>query len=172
MTMMISPARARTLVAEARAAVGAASGLEDALQRLASALASEFALWRVSVRTLLPGGDQFVVCGVWSAAETKLGAGTRMSALATSFAEVQRTGLPYVWRVERDSHLLDQIMRAEGIQAYVSIPLRRSGEIVGLLSLSSGSYGVFSQDDEAFYVDLGAALEETLLGLAGASGSL
>lgn len=123
-------------------------------------------LWRVSLRRLIPSGNQLEIAAVWSALETALTKGVRMSALATSFPEVVRTDRPVIFSVEAGSpQLLEQLLASEGIQSWVSIPLHRGDLVVAVLGLSSLEAGAFDPKDEGFYADLGASVEERLVEL-------
>ena len=92
--------------------------------------------------------------------------GVTMSRFASSLPEVERQGVALVFSGNRPGpRFADQILHEEGVRSWVSVPLRREGTIVGLLSFSSREVGAFSQEEAAFFTKLGAAVDESLIEL-------
>lgn len=92
--------------------------------------------------------------------------GVTMSRFASSLPEVETQGGALVFSGNRPGpRFADQILHEEGIRSWVSVPLRREGTIIGLLSFSSREVGAFSQEEAAFFTKLGAAVGDRLLGL-------
>jgi GAF domain-containing protein len=156
-------------VVEARDAVMAADTLDAALGMLASALSHRYPISRVSVRRHDPRTDELEIVGVWSANATHLGAGVRVPARSTSFAEVELRGASLVGDAPGPGDpLLDQIVRDEGNRSWVITPMMRDRLVLGLLSVSSHERGTFTRDDLPFFDALGGAIAERLLELTAA----
>jgi hypothetical protein len=84
--------------------------------------------------------------------------------------------MPEVLRLDRpvfsvdastERTLLQQVLATEGVAAWVSIPLRRGRQVVGLLSVSSIQPEAIRPADVALFADIGKAVERRLLELAG-----
>lgn len=165
--MRIAHTQALALRSALPALLEKASTAEEAVTVLARNLRTALpSLWRVSFRRLIAAESQLEIVAVWSAVETALSKGFRMSALASSFPEVVQTDRPVFLSVKSEGRrLLEQVLASEGVQSSVSIPVHRTGSIVGLLSLSSLEAEAFDPGDVEFYAELGGAIEERLVEL-------
>lgn len=151
------------------ALVRRADTINDVLLQLVKALQPHIpGLWRLSVRRFLPQEGQLELVAVWSASDTRLRPGTRISAGASSMPEVLKLDRP-VFSAEASSErtLLQQVLTTEGVASWVSIPLRRGRQVVGLLSASSIHPDAISRVDIAFFAEVGKAVEGRLSELAG-----
>jgi len=157
---------ASRIVEFARAEVERAPNFKVALRALATALDYVFGgLVRISVRVLVPEREAVMVAGVWSRGPTRLKAGSILELVATATPEVLKTKRPVFGGSASPEEPVDQILKEEGVRAWVSIPLRARGAIVGTLTLSSSRPGAFSPAGEPFLSSLAEALESSLLGL-------
>lgn len=170
--MKLTEAEAGAIVASAREQADGARTLTDALKALARLLMPHCDVARISVRILLPETDMLTIAAVWAPGETAIATGTRMPASATSFPEVVRAGRPIVSGEGLARGVLDDLLFAEGVRSWASIPIRAGGAVVGLLNLSSTTPDACREDHVSFFADLGAAVQETLLGLVERSGTL
>ncbi|MCA1834757.1 MAG: EAL domain-containing protein [Actinobacteria bacterium] len=138
----------------------------EAVSGFAETLSSEFPLWRISVR-MASGRDQLVVAAAWTKGESALVSGIGMSVVATSFPEVVRRDRP-VGSADPAFQMsfVEQLVRAEGIRSWISIPLHDgNGSVIGLLSLSSKEPDIFGEATLGFFAQLGYAVESRLVGL-------
>jgi transcriptional regulator with GAF, ATPase, and Fis domain len=143
--------------------------VNDVLLRLVTTLQPYIHdLWRLSVRRFLRKGGQLELIAVWSASDTQLRPGTRISAGASSMPEVLKLDGP-VFSVEASAErtLLQQVLATEGVASWVSIPLHSGRQVVGLLSVSSIDPEAVSPADAAFFAEIGRAVEDRLAELVG-----
>jgi hypothetical protein len=145
-----------TALQNATDAQGALAILVGVLQPLVPSL------WRASIRRLLHIDEQLEVIAVWSAVETQLRLGARMSFEASSLPEIIRTGGPVRSTESAGSRLIDELLVAEGISSWVSIPLKRGDRIFALLSLSSFAEHAFDGFEIATLERIGLALADRL----------
>jgi GAF domain-containing protein len=149
--------------------VSRAATINDVLLRLVTVLQPFVSgLWRLSIRRFLSKEGQLELVAVWSASDTRLRPGTRISAGASSMPEVLRLDRP-VFSVDTSTErtLLHQVLATEGIASWVSIPLRRGRQVAGLLSVSSIDPDALSPRDVHFFEDIGLAVQGRLGELAG-----
>ena len=140
---------------------------KKAAETIARALEGRFPVDRVSVRIWIRDEHVIRVAALWSRFETKVSEGTRIAEGASSLPEVLEADAPLVVEDAAVDRLLDQVLRDEGLQSWVTIPLRAEGEIVGLLSVSSRTSGGFSRGDGPFFAELARAIEGPILELVG-----
>jgi len=144
--------------------------INDVLLQLVKVLQPQIpGLCRLSVRRFLPQEGQLQLAAVWSASETRLRRGTRISAGASSMPEVLKLDRP-VFSAEAassDLTLLLQVLATEGIRSWVSIPLRRGRQVVGLLSVSSIQPDAIDPTDSGFFEAIGKAVEARVPQLEG-----
>lgn len=134
-------------LARVRAAAGEVTP-QAILERAVEGLAERFPISRASIRMVVPDSAVLEVVAVWSATGTVLGAGARMSLGSTAFPAVSVSGRPELRsRVDPREGLLDEIMAADGIESYVTLPLRDGPRTVGLFSVSSSEPGAFAEAD-------------------------
>jgi len=117
-------------------------------------------LWRLSIRRYLARDEQLELAAVWSATDTQVPAGLRISARASSLPEVTKTGSA-IFSGESEGHqgLLEEIMAAEGVSSWVAIPLRQSGRVFGLLNISSIDAIEITPASRGFFERIGKAVE-------------
>lgn len=151
------------------ALVRRAGTINDVLLRLVTTLRPFVpGLWRISVHRFLPGEGQLEFVAVWSASDTQLRPGTRVSAGASSMPEVLRLDRPVFSKdASADRTLLQQVLAAEGVASWVSIPLHRARKVVGLLTVSSIEPDAIGPPDLPFFERIGSAVEARLEQLAG-----
>src|SRR5205823_5544968 len=138
--------------------------INKVLLRLVTALQPYIpGLWRLSVRRFLPHEGQLELVAVWSASDTQLRPGTRISAGASSMPEVLKLDRPvFSADASAERTLLQQVLATEGVASWVSIPLRRGRRVVGLLSVSSIQPEAIGPGDVAFFENIGRVVEERL----------
>ena len=120
-------------------------------------------LWRASLRRYLAEEGQLEIVAVWSAAESGLTPGVRMSVVATSFFEVLSRDHPILSSEQpNDGRMLVQILASEGAESWVSIPLHHHDVVVGVLSLSSYERDGFTQGDLPLFAEIGRVVEGRL----------
>jgi hypothetical protein len=150
----------------ARSAVDAATTIHEAVRSIASVLHDEFpGIIRVSLRVLETKGENMRVVAVWSEGPTSIDEGMILRTSATSFPELVRKPQALIRSMSQPDLPLDNILRREGIWAWVSLPVRERGEPCAMLSLSSGDPHEFDAGDVAFFTALGAAVEDRLISL-------
>lgn len=150
-------------VASATTAVRDAGGVESALRAAVRSLAGEFDILRASIRELLRDGRRMTITALVSARPTALVVGATMSVNAASFPEIVASGRPIVWTPQTGApQLADDVLLAEGIRSWITIPLHApDGSVDGLLSFSSERTDGFSDDDDAEgFAELGRAVDE------------
>jgi GAF domain-containing protein len=143
--------------------------INDVLLQLVKVLQPQIpGLWRLSVRRFLPQEGQLQLVAVWSASDTRLRAGTSISAGASSMPEVLKLDRPvFSGEDSEEGTFLLQVLATEGIRSWVSIPLRRGPQTVGLLSVSSMQPDAIDPIDSAFFEAMGKAVEARLPQLEG-----
>lgn len=120
-------------------------------------------LWRASLRRYLAEEGQLEIVAVWSAAESGLTPGVRMSVVATSFVEVLSSDRPILSSEQPDDgRMLIQILASEGAESWVSIPIHYDDVVVGVLSLSSYEREGFTQGDLPLCTEIGHVVEGRL----------
>jgi transcriptional regulator with GAF, ATPase, and Fis domain len=159
--------QAAALIRAAPVLVRRAGETQGALLALVKALRTSMpSLWRASIHQLMAGKDQLEIVAVWSAGETHLKTGVRMSVMATSFPEVVRREAPIVERPDPSKpQPLPELLAAEGAQAWITVPLRRKGGVIGLLTFSVSDEEAFDGSDATFFAQLGETIEEDLVAL-------
>jgi hypothetical protein len=107
---------------------------------------------------------------VWSASDTQIPAGLRVSARASSLPEVMKAGGP-IFSSEAEAHqgLLEQVMAAEGVASWVAIPLRDGERLTALLNISSMDPKEIRPSGRAFFERIGKAVERRVVALTTAS---
>jgi GAF domain-containing protein len=150
----------------ARSAVERAVTVREALRGIARALHDEFpGIMRASLRVIEPDGESMRVVAVWSGEPTSIEEGMIVRTSATSFPELLRRPRALIRSMNQLDRPLDDVLRREGIWAWVSIPVRERGETSAMLSLSSGDPDEFDAGDDAFFTELGAIVEGRLISL-------
>jgi hypothetical protein len=119
----------------------------------------------VSFRVLEPKAESMRVVAVWSEGPTSIDEGMIIRTSATSFPELVRKRQALIRSMSQPDLPLDNILRREGIWAWVSLPVRGRGKTCAMLSLSSGDPNEFDAGDVAFFTALGAAVEDRLISL-------
>src|SRR5258708_26849086 len=124
---MIARIQAGALISAAPVLVRGGEGAQHALLALVKALQTAVpSLWRASLRKLIPDEEQLEIVAVWSAVETRLNIGVRMSVMATSFPEVLRSGEPVVGTQGPGyPSPVAELLAAEGARSWIAIPIRR-----------------------------------------------
>jgi hypothetical protein len=149
-----------------RSAVEAATTVHEAVRDIARALYDEFpGIVRVSLRVLEATGENMRVVAVWSEKPTSIDEGMVVRTSTTSFPELVRKPRALIRSTAHPDLPLDNILRREGIWAWVSIPVRKHGETCGMLSLSSSDPNEFAAGDDAFFTALGVVVEDRLMSL-------
>jgi hypothetical protein len=149
-----------------RSAVDAAATVREALRGIAGALHDEFpGIMRASLRLLEPGSENMRIAALWTEQPTSIEEGMIVRTSATSFPELQRKPQALIRSMTQTDMPLDNVLRREGIWTWVSIPVRKDGEMCAMLSLSSGDPNEFDASDDAFFTELGAAVECGLITL-------
>jgi GAF domain-containing protein len=147
-----------------------AGTLQATLERIARAVGGLHPITRASVRIIDPEDpDNFILAGVWSSGPTNLTPGTRIPVRSTSFRDAWRHGgatLLEMSELDRPPTLLDDILRNEGVQSWVTLPLRDDDLLVGLLSLSSPDPGSFTKDSRVLFETIRESCEARLIELA------
>jgi GAF domain-containing protein len=172
--MPVGQDRSISLLRAARAAASSARAIPEGLRGLATCLRTDFPVCRLSLRELDPAEERLRVRGVWSDAETVVGVGVSIPITSTSFLDLERAGRSLLFRWEElpePPQLLDQVLHDEGLRAWVVVPLRRSGAIVGTLNVSSRRPDAFGAEDLPFFDDLAAQIEGPLLQLSDDGGA-
>jgi hypothetical protein len=150
----------------ARSAVDAAATVREALRGIARAIHDEFpGIIRASFRVLEPESENMRITALWSEQPTSIAEGMIVRTSATSFPELQRKPRALIRSMTQTDMPLDNVLRREGIWAWVSIPVRESGETCAMLSLSSSDPNEFDVGDNAFFTELGAVVERRLMTL-------
>ena len=149
-----------------RSAVEAATTIHEAVRGIARALYDEFpGIMRVSLRVLEAEGESMRVVAVWSEEPTSIDEGMVVRTSTTSFPELVRKPRALIRSMAQPDLPLDNILRREGVWAWVSVPLRKHGETCAMLSLSSGDPNEFDASDDVLFTALGAAVEDRLMSL-------
>jgi hypothetical protein len=105
------------------------------------------------------------IVAVWSGEPTSIDEGMVVRTSATSFPELRRKPRGLIRSMAQPDLPLDDVLRREGIWAWVSIPVRDQGETCAMLSLSSSDPKEFAAGDDAFFTALGVAVEDRLISL-------
>lgn len=146
------------ILAAMRTKVAAADGPQAVLEAVVSALLDPYPLYRATIRRV--DDAMLEIVALWSSARTSLGVGARMSVLSSSLPTIIKTGKPLLSNeAGYNGRLLEQIVAAEGIASYVTIPIRLDGRIVGLLSFSSRVPDAFTHSDLGFLDEVAAIVE-------------
>jgi len=114
----------------------------------------------LSLRRYLRREAQLELVAVWSATETQVPAGVRLSASASSLPEVLKAAGPVFSADDSVEHtLLESVMAAEGVASWVTLPLRSGGEVVALLNISSVEPRAIDRSRQSFFEVIGRAVE-------------
>lgn len=155
--------------------VAEADSLDDAVLSIVDTLRDEFSLWRATVAMAVPGRWTYIrFVSVWSATDTILDTGTEIPISSTLLPRVLESGGPVSVAVPAQGlpEVFSEILRNEGIQSAMAIPLARRGRVVGMLVLSSAKPAAFDAMSPAFFRSLGRGIEASILDLVTASGRL
>jgi GAF domain-containing protein len=167
--MSVDADRNTSILRAAKDAVRSRRTAPGALGALAACLSPHFPIARVSLRVVDPVRERLAMRGVWSEAETAVGAGVSIPTASTSFLDLERAARSLLYRWEdlpEPRGLLDQVMFDEGLRAWVVVPLRHGRTIVAVLNLSSRDPDAFTTSDLPFFDDLGLVVEDQLLDLS------
>jgi GAF domain-containing protein len=157
------PQRAtKQVISDAARAVERSSTPQEAVSAIGRILGAHWPADRVSLRVLLDQEEMLEVVAVWSHDKTAVSLGTRMHALATSFPEVLKSGVPVIVEDGGKSGLAGSVLTTEGIRSWVTAPLRDGFRIVGLISISSKTTWAFRRTDIGFFTEFAAAIETQL----------
>ena len=120
---------------------------------------------RASLRLIDFDEGNAVLVGLWTRLHTSVVPGTRFPITSTAYPLILASG--HAVRRGKDPYppLLDQILEREGLQSWITIPLRDGPSIAALLSLASLVPDAFPRDGRPFFEDLGTKLQESLLSL-------
>jgi GAF domain len=143
--------------------------LDDWLGRAAGTLRHFFPLDQATVGLLDSTGLTLTLAGAWSARPTLLKAGVRMRTSVTSIPELEALGRPAVFGeggFRPATRTLEEILGADGVRSWVSIPLEPRGFVEGMLSFASATPGAFVEDDCALFDAIGRTCEALVLRLA------
>jgi len=147
------------------APVREATSVGAALEALTTALHKYLPIHRASIRRIDYGRESAVMVAVWSLWPTSLRPGLVIPLTVTSLPEIIGSKGAVLGSQEEPSVLLDQILAAEGIRSWITVPLRGASRVYGLLSFSSRFGDGLRQEHVPFFDQLGAAVEESLVGL-------
>jgi EAL domain-containing protein (putative c-di-GMP-specific phosphodiesterase class I)/CheY-like chemotaxis protein len=163
----IPTSRMMQLLQASTAGVRRVQTVKAALTALGRVISSEFSLDRVSLGMLVPR-DQLRLVGVWSRVTSSLATGSLISAVATSFPEALRRDGPICSSdVSAYPSFAERLVRDEGIQSWISLPIHRmDGAVSGLLSFSSKEPETFGEATLGLFAQLGHAVEAPLVALA------
>jgi transcriptional regulator with GAF, ATPase, and Fis domain len=164
---VIGRGQAAALITAAPMLVRRAGTADEALAHLVGALRVAIpTVVRLTVRRHLADEEQLEIVAVWSARETRLQAGVRMSSVATSFPEViQRDGPVIRSPASAGPRMIKELLASEGDQSWVAMPLRGGDDIVGLLTISSSEPDAFDPADLDLFAKLGRSVQARLIEL-------
>jgi formate hydrogenlyase transcriptional activator len=115
---------------------------------------------RASVALFQHENGTAILVGVFTTAETELGAGTEIPLNAFGDLNDLRQGKPFL--VANIEHTTDtparRALEGEGIQSFVSVPLLANNELIGVLNLSSSALAAFSAE----YIEIAQEVADSL----------
>jgi hypothetical protein len=161
-SMLVAEVLTNNLAQRAVLAVSEAPNLDMAIGRLAAVLHQNFFPLRIDVG-LRVGDDRLVICGLWTARQTRLKQGTVLRVGATGFPNlVEQKGV--VLSAEVPTNPAAEVLEEEDLHAWVAIPIPSENVIEGGLGLCAQS-DVFT-GHRGFFSLLGAEVGERLAQLA------
>jgi hypothetical protein len=130
-----------------------------------SVIGAGYALLRISVCVLSADGGTIHFVSVWGARSEVIFPGATMHVGATVFPEVVRVDGP-VTSEASEATLAAEVVRHEGVRAWISVPLRNDiGLPVGLMNFSSRTPEAFKPDSVPYFAGIGAEIEAKVLSL-------
>lgn len=150
------------LVLKMASSVSRAETLDALVLEMARTLGESLDLWRAAVCTY---DERHVrVLSAWSATDSVLTTGTEIALdLApdthTLVRHLEARRLVVFDVCDLQLGLLDDVLRDEGVETSIVIPLVDNDEVFGFLWLASYATGVFDMINPAIFRGLGAAIE-------------
>ncbi len=115
---------------------------------------------RASVATFDFMAEHAVLSAIFSKTETHLGAGTVLPLAA--FGDIAQLWLGNIREVEDTAAVHEEItvvaLRAEGVRAYINVPIRAQGELIGVLNLGAAQPGKFAEEHLAIAQEVADSL--------------
>jgi len=103
---------------------------------------------RASVVMFDREGQEATVLAVHANGETRVGGGTRLSLDASTMEKLRQGRIHVVEDILALPHTapVTQVLLAEGLRAYITMPLIAQGELIGILNIGKGDPGAFSAE--------------------------
>ncbi|MGZ3471625.1 MAG: hypothetical protein ACXVA6_16790 [Isosphaeraceae bacterium] len=136
-------------------------GLDAALAMIAGELYPFFYFGRIALSMPI-SLEELLIVGVWTISPTQLDRGTRMRLSTTSYPEILASRQPTFDSTA--SQLTSEILQAEGITHWISLPVPTPERVEGILTLCAGMDRFSSE--KAFLDELRGAVGEHLIGAA------